>query len=144
MRDILYAVTPDIRIVSSDVARITNYGKVTVSIQGPQYQFVRQESKVEDAPTHLTIGKPKICTELSACDQEDGDADMIVETPRKKHQTHLTCLSTWRPPGFFKDTTLTGASTWRPLGLMMIGRKVTSMPISSEFREVASESTPSD
>ena len=83
MQDILYAVPPDIPIMPSDIARTINCGKVIVNIQGPQYQFVRQESKVKDVPTPLNAGKRRACTELLACDPEDGDADMVLETQGK-------------------------------------------------------------
>ena len=83
MRDILYAVPPDIPIMLSDIARTINCGKVVVNIQGPQYHFIRQETKVQDVPTPLNAGKRRECTELLACDPEDGDADMVLVTQEK-------------------------------------------------------------
>ena len=78
MRDILYAITPDLPILSFDVARTLHCGNVTVNIQEPQYKFVRQETRVREVPTPLNAGKRRSCTEQATCDQEDVDADMIL------------------------------------------------------------------
>ena len=74
MRDILYAIPPGLPILSFDVAKTLHCGNVT----GPQYKFVRQETKVREVPTPLNAGKRRACTEQAICDQEDVDADMIL------------------------------------------------------------------
>ena len=81
MKDILYAVPSDIKIITSEMARTSGPGRVTVCIQSTQYQFTQKVDK-PDCQKATVIVKRRIETVLG----EDGEDVTMLHAEKEEER----------------------------------------------------------
>ena len=81
MKDILYAVPSDIKIMTSEMARTNGPGRVTVCIQSTQYKFTQKVDKPDGQKATVFV-KRRIETVLG----EDGEDVTMLHAEKKEER----------------------------------------------------------